>query len=134
MDTTHPAQLKFYQKIGKLFYAVAAADKVVRKAEYDMLLDIVSSHWMNVDEVEDEFHSDAAFQIEIVFGWLDYNNAAADDCFEEFREFKKEHEHLFDDKRKKLIWKTAQAIADAFAGTNKSELVLLSKLKLTLNS
>ncbi|MBZ0327974.1 MAG: hypothetical protein K8F54_10250 [Altibacter sp.] len=125
-------EIEFYQIIGKLFYAVAAADKVVRKSEYEALIDIVNSHWIKLDDYEDEFHSDAAYQIEIVFGWLDYNSLDADACFKDFKYFKKEHPSLFSLKRKKLIWITANAIADAFSGKNKSELILLTRLKLEL--
>ena len=34
MKTKQNPQVLFYQKIGELFYAVAASDKVVKKAEY----------------------------------------------------------------------------------------------------
>jgi hypothetical protein len=132
MSEVRKPEIEFYQKIGKLFYAVAAADKVVRKSEYDALLKIVNDHWKDLDDYEDEYHTDAAFQIEIVFGWLDYNALDADECFEDFKYFTKEHPSLFSVKRKQLIWKTANAIANAFSGKNKSELILLTKLKLVL--
>ena len=132
MNKQQNPEVEFYQKIGELFYAVAAADKVVRKSEYEALIKIVNKHWIKMDDCEDEFHSDAAYQIEIVFGWLDYNSLDADECFEDFKYFKKEHPSLFNLERKKLIWTTANAIADAFSGKNKSELILLTKLKLVL--
>ncbi len=132
MDISQKPEILFYQKIGKLFYAIAAADKVVHEKEYEVLLQIVKSHWTKLDDFEDEFHSDAAFQIEIVFGWSDYKQLKANECFEEFKDFKKEHERLFGAKRKELIWKTANTIASAFAGKNKSELIMLTKLKLLL--
>ena len=36
----------FYQKLGELFYAIAAADKVVEKLEYDALRRIIAEQWM----------------------------------------------------------------------------------------
>ena len=117
MGTMEKPQLLFYQKMGELFYAIAAADKVVRKTEYDMLKKIVSEQWKDLDDYEDPFHTDAAYQIEVVFDWFDYEQLDANDCFDSFAE------------RKKLIWKTANAIAGSFAGKNKSELIMLAKLK-----
>lgn len=132
MEIKDRAALEFYRMMGKLFYAIAAADKVVHKSEYKALLDIVNSNWIQMDEFEDEFHTDSAYQIEIVFGWLDYNKMDAEECFKEFEGFLKTHQNLFSKKRKRLIWQTANKIASSFSGKNKSELILLTKLKLLL--
>src|SRR5690606_35794866 len=58
MGTHEKPQLVFYQKMGELFYAIAAADKVVRKTEYDALKKIVTEEWKNLDEYEDSFQTD----------------------------------------------------------------------------
>ena len=129
MGTVNKPQLLFYQKMGELFYSIAAADKVVRKEEYDTLKRIVSDQWKNLDEYEDPFHTDAAHQIEVVFDWFDYEQLDANDCFESFADFYKEKRSLFNQERKELIWKTTNAIATSFAGKNKSEVILLAKLK-----
>lgn len=123
---------KFYQNLGKLFYAIAASDKLVKKEEIDTLKGIVEQEWVKIDDYQDEFGTDSAYQIEIIFGWLEENQPDAFLSFEEFSDFKKEHEKFFTDKINKLIWKTADAIAASFAGKNKSELIMLSKLKLIL--
>ncbi|HNP68862.1 MAG TPA: hypothetical protein PKH16_13225 [Aequorivita sp.] len=120
--------------MGELFYAIAAADKVVRKAEYDILKNIVAEQWKNLDDYEDPFHSDAAYQIEVVFDWFDYEQLDASDCFESFADYKKENPKLFTKERKDLIWKTANAIASSFAGKNKSEVIMLAKLKMLLEN
>lgn len=129
MATEDQPQLLFYQKMGELFYSIAAADKMVRKAEYQTLKEIVKSRWKNLDDYEDAFHTDAAYQIEVVFDWFDYEQLDANDCFESFADYKKEHPKLFTEKRKQLIWETANAIANSFAGKNKSEVIMLAKLK-----
>ncbi|MRT16157.1 hypothetical protein F3C99_04220 [Vitellibacter sp. q18] len=129
MGSLEKPQLLFYQKMGELFYAIAAADKEVKKAEYDTLKQLVSDKWKNLDHYEDPFHTDAAYQIEIVFDWFDYEQLDAGDCFDSFAEYKKDNPRLFTPERKKLIWETANAIAGAFAGKNKSELVMLAKLQ-----
>ncbi len=122
-------QLLFYQKIGELFYAIAAADNVVDEAEYKELQKTVTEKWKDLDDYVDPFQTDAAYQIEIVFDWFDYEELDANDCFDSFSDYYAENQALFNDERKKLIWDTANAIASAFAGKNKSELIMLAKLK-----
>ncbi|QQX75790.1 MULTISPECIES: hypothetical protein [Aequorivita] len=129
MGTLDKPQLVFYQKMGELFYSIAAADKIVRKAEYEALKKIVIEQWKNLDDYEDPFHTDAAYQIEVVFDWFDYEQLDANDCFESFADYKKEHPKLFTHERKQLIWKTANTIANSFSGKNKSEVIMLAKLK-----
>ncbi|MCG2420155.1 hypothetical protein K8089_14080 [Aequorivita sp. F47161] len=132
MENVNKPQLLFYQKMGELFYAIAAADNVVRKTEYDALKNIVTEKWKDLDDYEDPFHTDAAYQIEVVFDWFDYEQLDANDCFDSFADYKKENPKLFTTERKKLIWETADAIASSFAGKNKSELIMLAKLKMLL--
>ena len=126
-------QIAFYQKVGELFYAVAAADKVVRELEYDALKKLVREVWSKYDDSVDDYNSQAIYQMEVVFDWFDYERTDADTCFESFENYLKEHPSLFTEDRKKLIFLTANEIADAFSGKNKSELIILGKLKLLLN-
>lgn len=132
MGAIQKEEISFYQSLGKLFYAIAASDKIVRVAEYEALRELVTSKWKPLDDYEDEFHTDAALQIEIVFDWLDYKSLNADECFKDFAAFKRENNDLFSDKRKKLIWETANVISNSFAGKNKSEIIMLTKLKMVL--
>lgn len=130
MNATENIGITFYQSLGKLFYAIAASDKIVRKSEYTSLRKLVKSEWLAVDDLEDEFGADAAFQIEIVFDWLDYETLNANDCFEDFKFFYSKNKSLFTDKIKQLIWNTANSIANSFSGKNKSELMMLGRLQL----
>ncbi|TYA58048.1 hypothetical protein [Formosa maritima] len=123
----------FYQELGKLFFAIAAADNDVREAEINKLHKIVKSKWLLVDEIEDEFHTDAAYQIEVVFDWLNnQDDLNAEACFNDFVDFKNDQKHFFTDSIKKLIIKTANEIANSFSGKNKSELIMLAKLDIEL--
>lgn len=133
MDSTDKPKLLFYQKMGELFYAIAAADKVVREPEYQTLKDLVATEWKSLDRAQDPFHTDAANQIEVVFDWFDYEQLDASECFESFADYKKANPSLFTKERKKLIWETANAIGSAFAGKNKSELIMLAKLNRILS-
>ncbi|MEB8328856.1 hypothetical protein OO009_05775 [Flavobacteriaceae bacterium KMM 6897] len=125
---------ELYQNLGKLFYAVAMADKSIRPIEVQRLKEAVKEKWLNVDTIEDEFGTDAAYQIEIVFDWLQEEENDGQIYFDEFKDFFEEHKERINPDMITLIWKTAEAIAASFAGKNKSELIILAKLKLFLKS
>ncbi|MBD0822836.1 hypothetical protein [Aestuariibaculum marinum] len=133
METKKKLTHTFYQNLGKLFYAIAASDNQVRKAEFDKLKQLVKSQWLDMDPIVDDFGTDAAFEIEIVFDWLNTQNTlGVDACFDDFVAYKNEQLHLFTSEGRSLILKTAHAIADAFSGINKSELIILAKLDIEL--
>lgn len=124
---------KFYQKVGKLFFAVAMVDGSVHTKEVDKLKSLVREKWLPLDDIEDEYGTDAAFQIEIVFDWLLENENTSAECYTDFTDFYKEHPTVFSDKVKTLVFETANSIAYSFSGKNKAELVLLAKLHLLFN-
>jgi hypothetical protein len=133
METKSRMTLQFYQNLGKLFYAIAASDGNVRPIEFEKLKTFVKKQWLDVDDLEDNFGTDAAYQIEIVFNWLNEDeerNAKA--CFNDFINYKENHSHLFDKEVRQLILKTASAIAYAFSGINKTELIMLAQLDIEL--
>lgn len=119
----------FYESLAKLFYAVAAADKKIRQEETEALKRIVQEEWLKLEESTDEFGADAAYQIEIIFDWLEENRPDPEEAWQEFREYRESHSKLFTKRVKDLTWKTAEAIAGAFRGKNKSELIALYDLK-----
>ena len=132
MENTKKWGLELYQNLGKLFYAVANADQRIHKKEIDKLRSFVRKYWLDVDEVEDDFGTDAAFQIESVFDWLLEKENDSDSCYADFVEFYNEESRLFNPFIKDLILDTANAIANSFSGKNKAELVMLGKLQLLL--
>ncbi|GAB5472005.1 MAG: hypothetical protein Mars2KO_01040 [Maribacter sp.] len=124
---------EFYQSLGKLFYAVAMADKNVRPIEIERLNEDVQKYWLSVDAIEDEFGTDAGYQIAIVFDWLQQEEKESNTYYQEFADFYHEHPSKFNTTIKQLIFKTADDIASSFANKNKSELILLAKLRLLLH-
>lgn len=132
MEISEDNKLVFYQKLGELFYAVAASDKVVRESEYEALRKLVQSEWSSSEDYKDQFQTDAVHQMEIVFEWFEYEQMNGQDCFDNFRDYFNEHKQLFTYPRKQLIWKTVNAIANAFSGKNKSEVIMLTQLLLLL--
>ena len=127
-------EIAFYQSVGELFYAIAASDKVVRTSEFDALKKLVRNEWLDESHATDQYQTDAAYQMEIVFDWFDYERMDANECFERFQQYVNEHRKAFTEERIELIKKTANAIAAAFSGKNKAELILLAKLDLLFSS
>ncbi|SNZ00735.1 hypothetical protein [Flagellimonas pacifica] len=125
---------EFYQSLGKLYYAMAMTDGMVRPVEVERLRKYVRQHWLDVDGMEDEFGTDSAFQIEIVFDWLQEEKKVGSTYFSDFEEFYKEHPEKFGPKVTKLVIETADSIASSFAGKNMSEMVFLRQLKDLLNN
>lgn len=132
MEHTEQTMLSFYQILGRVFYGIAAADKVVRTEEVEKLKELVRNEWEPLESGKDAFGSDAAAQIEIVFDWLYANDWQSSDVLTDLQLYIAVHGSLFTREMNSRIMQTASAIADSFAGTNKSELVFLSQLKLTL--
>lgn len=126
--------IEFYQNLGKLFYALAASDKVVRQEELDKLKETVKKVWLTSNLIQEDFKVEAEHSIVNTFKWLNQENEYdAETCFKGFLNYKKDHEQLFTPNIKTLILKTAEAIASSFSGKNKSELIILAKLNLELN-
>ncbi|WGK64006.1 hypothetical protein [Croceiramulus getboli] len=125
--------LSFYHSLGKLFYAIANADREVREEEYQRLQRYVSDYWTAIDDLEDVMGEDAAHLIKVVFEGSDYFQLSSEETYRDFVDFRTTFPEYFTPEIDRLIFKTARAIASSFSGMNKSELVLLGKLKLFLN-
>jgi hypothetical protein len=128
MNSIPEIQNLFYQNLGKLFYAIAAVDKVIREEEVKKLKQIVNTEWLNLGGVKGKSEIDTMRQIKITFDQLAAKIQNPNDSMADFKLFKNTHEDLFTDHLKQMIWKTASAITTAFSGRNKSELILLAEL------
>lgn len=124
-----PSIEKLYENLGKLFYAIAAADNVIHKEEIETLEKIVREDWVKVDDLKDQFGTDEAFYIEMMFDWMQETSPPAFQSFYEFKDFKEENEDMFTPRIKKLALKTAESIASSFESSNPTEQTMLSKLR-----
>ena len=70
MERKDETIVALYQLLGQIFYAAAQADKTVRPEEIAELKQIVKDDWLDLENTVDEFNSDSAYQIEIVFDYL----------------------------------------------------------------
>ncbi len=131
MATPH-AWKTFYQRLAYLYYAVAKADQKVVPEEISKVHEVVKKDWLSVEHTEDEFGTDAAYQIDIAFDWLVEQGPSAEKAFEKFEHFITEHPDFLTGKLKKRVLRTASAVAEAFHGINKQEETLLKKLETLL--
>jgi hypothetical protein len=129
MKTTNETMLELYQILGAIFYECAKTDRFIHPDEISVLKKMVKEEWTNVDQTQDAFDSDSAYQIEIVFDYMYENDVENEDVLFQLKEFKRIQNHLFSPELNHLIFKTANQIASSFAQRNKSELVFLSQLQ-----
>lgn len=120
---------RIYEKLGFLFYAIAAADNVVTPAEISRLEEMVKKIWVPIENTTDEFGTDAAQYISISFEYLMNEGVEADMAFEEFSNYYQDHSPAFSNGIKESIKMTAHAIAEAFKGENALEHAYLERLE-----
>lgn len=121
------AQL-FYKELGRLLYAIAAADGSVNDKEVATLKRIVSEELVPQEASTDHFGTDQAYITEFEFDVLADRSASAEGAFDSFIAYMARHKNDLDPERKELIYRAADAVANAFHGVNKAELPYLVEL------
>ena len=122
----------FYQKLGYLFYSIAAADGHVASEEKEALHKMVIEDWVTLEVSKDSFGSDAAFQIEVLFDFLIEKSQDGEKAYHVFEHYFKDNIELFTDDVIERIFHTSNKIAESFHNFNKSELISLTRLHLLL--
>jgi hypothetical protein len=124
---------KIYEKLGYLFYAIAAADKAVAPAEADKLRQLVQKFWLPIEDSTDEFGTDAAYYIDISFEYLLNEGIDAEEAFQEFKDYYDLHSGAFSSVIIRNMKDTAHAISHAFKGKSSRESALLKRLNKMLD-
>jgi len=120
----------FFQKTGKILFAIAMADKKIVPQEYEALESLIQEELKLSYLKEDEIRY--INQLKNVFDWMIENPKSIDDILAEYKEFKNENLALFTPEIKDFIYKTANRIAGSYANKNKSELIVLAKIHFIL--
>ncbi|MBK8228093.1 MAG: TerB family tellurite resistance protein [Flavobacteriales bacterium] len=121
------AQL-FYKELGRLLYAIAAADGKVSDNEVRTLKRVVSEQLVPQEVSTDHFGTDQAYITEFEFEVLAERGASVEGAFDSFIAYMARHRHDLTAERKELIYRCADAVASAFHGVGKAELPLLAEL------
>jgi len=120
----------FFQKTGKILFAIAMADKKIAPQEYEALQSLIQEELKLTYLKEDEIKH--ITQLKYAFDWMVENPKSTDDILAEYKEFKNENRALFTPEIIDFIYKTANRIAGSYANKNKSELVVLAKIHFIL--
>ena len=114
---------EFFEKLGHLMYAIAVADGkmvVKEKIEIKKLIEeqeIFGSSEMKPGEI-----------INATLSKLIIDQINKEEAFKTFKEYYLSRQEMFSDELKKNLMDMADKIASAYAGRNKSEAVIISKL------
>lgn len=109
------------------------ADNCVRDEEQKTLKNIIKNEWMVLEGLSAKDNQNKSLLILDTFKQLlNQNKDDADFYFASFINFKSSNEAFFNKEINTLILKTANQVATAFSGKNKSELIMLAKLNLEL--
>ncbi|WP_420572906.1 hypothetical protein [Kordia sp.] len=120
----------FYTHLGKLFYAVALADKKLQEGEFRTLKNELSTSNSLTELLALDKEVDGKHYILSAFTLMFADKIDPRTCYDDFIAFKTTNEHLFTDSLQKRILKIAGKIASSFSDRNKSELIMLAKLSL----
>ena len=121
------AQL-FYKELGRLLYAIAAADERVRPAEVETLKRIVKDELVPLEDSTDHFGTDQAFITEFEFDVLAERDATAEEAFDSFIAYMARHHNDLPEGRRQVIFRAADAVAKSFHGVGKKEIPYLVEL------
>lgn len=123
----------FYSELGKLLYAVADIDGMIKPNEKKQLLDIIKSELVPAEKDTDQFGTNAAYYAEMEFEFLDEQIADAETAFESFTDYVEEHHTALDEKKKEVCLDIVEKLAAAYRGTNKKEKELIERLRQKLD-
>ncbi|WP_028297809.1 hypothetical protein [Olivibacter sitiensis] len=129
MERPHSLWVKFYENLAHLFYSIASCDDRIDDKEVASVKYLLNNVWLDLEPSFDEYGYDAAYQIEAVFDWLVDTKPSSEKAFQRFCKFVQEHPGFVDKKLTTLIIDSANKIAYAFRGRNKSELGLIFRLE-----
>ncbi len=118
-----------YEKLGFLFYAIAASDQTIKANERAAVKNVVETKLARLEESLDEYGSDSSLQIISVFDWLEEENRDAMESFNVFAGFIDETRPVLTRLFKQEILSACADIAKSVSGTNRSESALLKKLE-----
>jgi uncharacterized tellurite resistance protein B-like protein len=118
----------FYKELGRMLYAIAAADGVVSKAEVDVLHQVVLNELVPAEAATDKYGTDQAWITEFEFDVLVDQQADPRGEFDSFIAYLSQHRKEVTPELRETIIGIAEKVAGAFHGINRQELPLLLAL------
>lgn len=118
----------FYKELGRLLYAIAAADGRIQRKERGTLRWVVKDLLVPVESGTDHHGTDTAYITEFEFDVLAERQATSDEAFDSFIAYMAGHHHDLGEERRELVLTCAEAVAHAWHGVGAKELPLLIEL------
>ncbi len=118
----------FYKELGRLLYAIAAADDHVTPKEVETVKWVVKDLLVPVESGTDHHGTDKAFITEFEFDTLLERTATSEEAYASFTAYMEQHRHHLPEERRELIYNCADSVANAMHGVNAKELPLLIDL------
>ncbi|HRT54930.1 MAG TPA: hypothetical protein P5291_12650 [Flavobacteriales bacterium] len=118
----------FYKELGRLLYAIAAADGRVQKKERDTLKWVVKDLLVPVESGLDHHGTDKAYITEFEFDVLADRHATSQEAFDSFVAYMAGHHKDLTEEQRELVLTCAEAVAHAYHGVGAKELPLLIEL------
>ncbi len=115
----------FCQILAKLFFAITSIDQRVNAEEVEFFKSNFKKDWKTLKLLTNKETETVLRE----FNHLIITKADAHRCFDDFKKYIERNPQVFTQTIKNNIWKTADGITSAYARKNKSEVIVLAKLK-----
>ncbi|MBL8002711.1 MAG: TerB family tellurite resistance protein [Flavobacteriales bacterium] len=123
----------FYKELGRLLYAIAAADGTIAKAEVERLHRIVAQELVPAEPATDKYGTDQAWITEFEFDVLADQGADPNGEFRSFIAYLRQHRKEVTSELRDTVLGMARSVAGAFHGINSAEAPLLAELERELD-
>ncbi len=119
---------RLYSEIGKLLYAIAAADQHITNPEKQQLHAFIQRYLGNVKQL-DQFDTPVSYYLEIEFEFLEEELVSPEDAIQSFVDYVEEHYSAIDLKQIEMIREMAWEIANSFKEINQKENKMIKRME-----
>ncbi len=122
----------FYNELGKLLFAIAAADNTITVAERKSLGKEITERLLHKENATDPYGTSKAWDTQFSFETTEDQGTSADEAFDEFLSYIKAYKNELSEDEVDICLKLADHIADSYHHINKKENKLLAQLRQSL--
>jgi hypothetical protein len=122
----------FYRELGKLLYAIAAADNNITSAERKSLSNEITQRLLHKERSTDAYGTNKAWDTQFSFETTEDQGTTVDEAFDEFLDYIKTYKNQLKEDEVDICLKLADHIADSYHHINKKENKLLAQLRQAL--
>ena len=124
---------KHFYEVCRLFLGVAISDLRLHDIEKDMVIKAISDYWQLLRSNDTSNPLAPENYGESMFKTISQEDANAWELFDSFENYYRENQNEFSNESKQWIIAKANEIASSYARKNKSEIVLVARLRLLFN-